>query len=245
MGSHVVVVCHDNLSYHGYHLPIRALNPNTDPRILTFARERLLPAVRAAMGARHQFRTYYYGNFATAQSLNTEQLQIGAAEPGTPVWRTFDHRPRFGTNYVGLRNRIAILSEAYSYWPSRERLKATEALSGIVRFVAPTVMHCERSYRRRNEWQRRGPPRRRDASAWRVPSKLHPRRCSQYRENPRSADDDTMTERGSRRDDDYGLFRRREPPFRSRTHRLIGMAHATVAASWRAGGVSILRSPDV
>ena len=155
---HVVVDLHTtNGSYHGYHLTYApSLNPNTDPRILSFARERLLPAVRAAMAARHQFRTYYYGNFATAESLDTEQLRIGAAERVTPVWRTFDHRPRFGTNYVGLRNRIAILSEAYSYLDFAGRVKATEAfVEEIMRFVAANgdavrtvVSNAD------NEWQR-------------------------------------------------------------------------------------------
>src|SRR5688500_3881804 len=157
---HVVVDLHTtNGSYHGYHLTYTpSLNPNTDPRILGFARERLLPAVRAAMAARHQFRTYYYGNFATAESLGTEQTQFGAAERGTPVWRTFDHRPRFGTNYVGLRNRIAILSEAYSSLDFAGRVQATEAfVEEIMRFVAANgdavrtvVSNAD------NEWQRRG-----------------------------------------------------------------------------------------
>ena len=122
----VVVDLHTtNGSHHGYHLTYApSLNPNTDPRILTFARARLLPAVRAQMASRHQFRTYYYGNFETD-------------ERGARVWRTFDHRPRFGTNYVGLRNRIAILSEAYSYLDFAGRVKATEAfVEEIMRFVA-------------------------------------------------------------------------------------------------------------
>jgi hypothetical protein len=38
------------------------------------------------------------------------------------VWRTFDHRPRFNNNYVGLRNRFAILSEAYSYATFEDRV---------------------------------------------------------------------------------------------------------------------------
>jgi len=43
------------------------------------------------------------------------------------VWRTFDHRPRFGNNYVGLRNRIAVLSEAYSYLDFQGRVAVTSA----------------------------------------------------------------------------------------------------------------------
>lgn len=125
-----------NGSYHGYHLTYSPeLNPNADPRIIAFERESLLPALRQAMEARHGFRTYYYGNFeapppaAPGRPIN---------EPGQPrVWRTFDHHPRFSTNYVGLRNRIGILSEAYSYLSFADRIRASEAfVEEIMRFAA-------------------------------------------------------------------------------------------------------------
>jgi hypothetical protein len=48
-----------------------------------------------------------------------------AANPGNTTWRTFDHRPRYGNNYAGLRNRIAILSEAYSYLDFKGRIDVT------------------------------------------------------------------------------------------------------------------------
>ena len=60
-------------------------------------------------------------------------------------------------NYIGLRNRIAILSEAYSYLDFAGRVKATEAfVEEIMRFVAANgdavrtvVSNAD------NEWQRR------------------------------------------------------------------------------------------
>ena len=127
-----------NGSYHGYHLTYApALNPNGDPAVIAFTRERLLAAVRQAMSARHGFRTYHYGNFATAESINEELNQFSADERRTRVWRTYDQRPRFGNNYIGLRNRIAVLSEAYSYLDFAGRVKATEAfVEEIMRFVA-------------------------------------------------------------------------------------------------------------
>ena len=45
--------------------------------------------------------------------------------PPDPSWRSFDSRPRFNNNYVGLRNRIAVLSEAYSYASFSDRILAT------------------------------------------------------------------------------------------------------------------------
>jgi hypothetical protein len=89
------------------------------------------------MTARHGLRTYYYGNFADAESLGDEQLRFDVRDARPRVWRTFDHRPRFGNNYIGLRNRIAILSEAYSYLDFASRVRATEAfVEEIMRFVA-------------------------------------------------------------------------------------------------------------
>jgi hypothetical protein len=119
----VVVDLHTtNGSFHGYHLTYSpTLNPNADSRLIAYARDRLLPAVRDAVAARHAFRTYYYGNFD---------------EDGTRAWRTFDHRPRFGNNYIGLRNRIAILSEAYSYLDFARRVTVTEAfVEEVMRYV--------------------------------------------------------------------------------------------------------------
>jgi hypothetical protein len=50
------------------------------------------------------------------------------APPPTGVtreWRTFEHVPRFHNNYVGMRNRFALLSEAYAYATFEDRIKAT------------------------------------------------------------------------------------------------------------------------
>ena len=65
------------------------------------------------MRERYGWEMYYYGNLPWPGST---------AERG---WYTFDHRPRFGTNYAGLRGRLAILSEAYAYATFEERILAT------------------------------------------------------------------------------------------------------------------------
>ena len=135
----VIVDLHTtNGSYHGYHLTYAPpLNANTDPRIAAFARDRLLPTVRQAMQARHGFRTFDYGNFTTADAMDDELEGFKPGETRQKVWRTFDARPRFGTNYAGIRNRIAILSEAYSYLDFKGRVTVTEAFTEeIMRFVA-------------------------------------------------------------------------------------------------------------
>ncbi len=125
---HVLIDLHTtNGSYHANHLtysPI--LNPNADPRLIEFTRERMLAPIRAAMLKNHNWRTYYYGNFAPEDGGGRESSRVDPANPGNVTWRTFDHRPRFGNNYAGLRNRIAILSEAYSYLDFKGRVDVTE-----------------------------------------------------------------------------------------------------------------------
>jgi hypothetical protein len=115
-----------NGSYHGYHLTYApTLNPNADARMISLAREVVLPAIQQAVLKKHKFRTYYYGNFAR-ESGGQAGPRVDPANPGDTTWRTFDHRPRFNNNYLGLRNRLAILSEAYSYLDFRGRVRATE-----------------------------------------------------------------------------------------------------------------------
>ena len=125
---HVVIDLHTtNGSYHGYHLTYSpTLNPNADARLIALARERILPGVQQAVLKKHSLPTYFYGNFASESGGARESARVDPANPGDTVWRTFDHRPRFGNNYVGLRNRLAILSEAYSYLDFRGRVRVTE-----------------------------------------------------------------------------------------------------------------------
>jgi hypothetical protein len=127
---HLVVDLHTtNGSYHGYHLTYSIpLNPNTDPHLAGYQRDKMMPALTDAMLAKHRFRTYYYGNF--------EGTPARDGRPESRSWHAFSAAPRVGTNYVGLRNRLAILSEAYSYLDFKGRIDATEAfVEEIFRYV--------------------------------------------------------------------------------------------------------------
>ncbi len=99
-------------SFHGYAL---TWAPPLNPAALfsgPFTRDTVLPALRNVLRTRLRIETFPYGNFASQDSV----------ERG---WFTYDHRPRYGTNYYGLRGRIAILSEAYSHDPFRKRVAST------------------------------------------------------------------------------------------------------------------------
>ena len=103
-----------NGSYHGYALTYApGLNPNSNPAA-DFVATRFLPAVRERMQTRHRQQTFSYGNF---RNQDPDSLGLG--------WETYDARPRFGTNWIGLRGRLAVLSEAYSNNDFRNRVLAT------------------------------------------------------------------------------------------------------------------------
>jgi hypothetical protein len=132
-----------NGSYHAYHLTYAPpLNPSTDPAIIDMLRKAWLPAFTKTIKSKYGWDYYYYGNVggggrgegrggrggAGGGRGGGQQDQPPAAQPGASglrTWGTFDHRPRFNNNYIGLRNRIALLSEAYSYLTFEERIVAT------------------------------------------------------------------------------------------------------------------------
>ncbi len=106
-----------NGSDHGYQLTYApSLSVNLDPEIDAFTHDELMPHVRAAMTKRG-FRTFDYGNFGGGPR----------GRRGDPGWYTYQHFPRLGWNYGGLRNRISVLSEAYSYIPFADRIAVTRA----------------------------------------------------------------------------------------------------------------------
>src|SRR5215204_177039 len=116
-------------SYHGYALTYSpSLNPAGDigPAFAggAYARDSLLPELRRRVRTRRGYETFDYGNFVSQDS----------AERG---WFTYDHRPRFGTNYYALRGRISVLSEAYSHDPFARRVASTYAfVSELLSLVA-------------------------------------------------------------------------------------------------------------
>ena len=108
---HVGVDLHTtNGTRHAYHLTYSPpLHPNTPESIDHFLREEWLPRITSEIERKDGWHFYYYGNHSERR----------------PGWYTFDHRPRFNNNYLGLRNRFAILSEAYAYLTFEDRVVST------------------------------------------------------------------------------------------------------------------------
>ena len=107
----LTVDCHTtNGSYHEepvtYSWP---LCPNGDPAIISYMRDKMMPAVGATLEKRYGVLSIPYGT-----PVDFRDMEKG--------WRTFSHQPRYMTNYIGLRNRLSILDENYSYADFKTRV---------------------------------------------------------------------------------------------------------------------------
>lgn len=112
---HVVVDLHTtNGTFMGYHLTYApGLSPNTPAAIDADLWDRWLPAISDSVRASDDFAIWHYGNVPGA-----------FGEPVTVPrgWYSYSPQPRYSSNYVGVRGRYGVLSEAYSYAPYRERV---------------------------------------------------------------------------------------------------------------------------
>lgn len=114
---HITVDLHTtNGSFHGYHITYGfAINPNIDLGLDRYTRSEFFPAVEQRMRSK-KWRIHRYGDYLE---------KTPAGKPGYYYWA---HETRYNTDYVGSRNRLAILSEAYSYITFKQRIAATKAL---------------------------------------------------------------------------------------------------------------------
>jgi hypothetical protein len=119
-----------NGSYHGYHL---TYSPSLHPAapLAPFVGDTMLVTIRERMQARHGFRIFPYGNFTGERGRESLTDTLKAA------WVTYEHKPRFGTNYYGLRGAMSILSEAFSHDPFDVRVASTKAfVQEVLSYVA-------------------------------------------------------------------------------------------------------------
>lgn len=96
--------------YHRYVITYDgAKAPAGDAEIVRFTREEMFPAVTRLCDQRYNLATFWYGDF------NPEHTR----------WETYPAAARYGTTYFGVRNRLSILSEGYSYAPYKTRVLGT------------------------------------------------------------------------------------------------------------------------
>ncbi len=110
---------------HGFDLTYAPpLHPNTDPAILSYSRDKLMPDVRRESVQKYGKDLFDYGNGSRGE---------------TPKWSSFEPYGRYVTNYAGLAGRIGVLSEATTFIPFKDRIVATE------RFVTGVLDHFTRN----------------------------------------------------------------------------------------------------
>lgn len=83
-------------------------NPAASPSLDRYLRGSLLPRITTQLKAQG-INTFFYGNF------NDEHSR----------WESYGHEPRYSTEYMGLRGRIGLLVESYSYAPYKTRFEAS------------------------------------------------------------------------------------------------------------------------
>ncbi|HTU91771.1 MAG TPA: DPP IV N-terminal domain-containing protein, partial [Gemmataceae bacterium] len=104
----IFIDCHTtNGSHHRFTITYEGpVCPAGDGKLIALVRDEMLPEVSRRLEKRSGYHSFFYGNFSRDRSR----------------WETVPAVPRYGTHYFGLRNRIAILSESYSYAPFRDRV---------------------------------------------------------------------------------------------------------------------------
>ncbi len=105
------VDCHTtNGSYHTEPVTyLWGLNPNGDTSILQYMRDAMMPSIQKSLKKKYGIASIPYGDF-----VDDREPEKG--------WTPSGPEPRYITNYIGLRNRMSILNENYSYADYKTRV---------------------------------------------------------------------------------------------------------------------------
>ena len=112
---HVAIDLHttDGSADSGYYLHYEtSLNPNDSRATVGLLRDNLLPAVTKTIKAEHGWDYFYYGGMMRG---GNERAYRSDAELA---------KPRYTSTYFGVRNKLGILVETYSYATFEDRIKA-------------------------------------------------------------------------------------------------------------------------
>ncbi len=100
----ITVDCHTtNGSYHEEPITFTwQMNPNGDRTLINYMRDRMMPSVHRTLWDKYDVENVFYGEFLDRANIDT-------------AWSSYACEPRYLVNYVGVRNRLAILNENYVY----------------------------------------------------------------------------------------------------------------------------------
>ena len=103
------------------------LHPNGDPLLADYMWRQLFPSVAGTLKTLYGYDSVPYGNF-----VDREFPEKG--------WENDALEARYGSNYVGLRNRFSVLDENYSYADFKTRVLASRAfVASILDYTAKNV----------------------------------------------------------------------------------------------------------
>jgi len=107
----VMVDCHTtNGSYHEEPVTFTwMMNPAGSRNLINYMRDQMMPAVSGILQDKYNVLNCFYGEFTDLKN----------PENG---WVSYASEPRYLVNYVGIRNRLAILNENYVYADYKTRV---------------------------------------------------------------------------------------------------------------------------
>ena len=125
---------------HGYLLTYAPpLEPDGPPGPTDYVRDQMLPALQHTLESRYHEPLFVYGD--VEDPINPQS------------WDTYAPLGWYGTNYVGLRGRMAILSEAYSHADFKTRVQVTHDF--LVEILAYAAAHADEIRRIERDADRR------------------------------------------------------------------------------------------
>lgn len=121
----VVLDCHTtNGVYHQEPVTFSWMaNPNGDRNLINYMRDKMMPEVSKNLFEKHKVENTFYGEF----------IDMGNMDSG---YVSYAHEPRYLVNYIGIRNRLAILNENYVGADFKSRVEGAYGLiHSIVDYV--------------------------------------------------------------------------------------------------------------
>mgnify|MGYP006281088517 CR=1 FL=1 len=122
----VTVDCHTtNGSYHEEPITFTwMMNPNGNRDLINYMRDVMMPDVHRTLFEKYNVENVFYGEF-----IDRMQMEKG--------WMSYASEPRYMVNYIGVRNRLAILNENYVYAAYETRVKGCyHLLQTILEYVS-------------------------------------------------------------------------------------------------------------
>ncbi len=107
----ITVDCHTtNGSFHEEPITFTwMMNPNGDSTLIHYMRDEMMPRIHQHLGNHYNTLNCFYGEFV--DRMKPEQ-----------GWISYASEPRYMVNYIGVRNRLAILNENYVYADYKSRV---------------------------------------------------------------------------------------------------------------------------